>query len=327
MAPKSSQDSFHHDLAGRDVLARDDEKFKRYRKLWESNPASLTHGGFPLHLDIEVTSVCNLRCPFCVATISRGAIRNGFIDRALVERVLDEGQEHDLYACKFNSRGEPLLHREIAHFVAHAKKRGVLDVFFNTNGVLLDEEAARGLIDAGLDRLTISIEGTDKATYEKYRVGSNFERLLGNVVGLQELKARLGVSHPLVRVQSVLVPEVAADIDGYVAFWRDKADQVSCNEMLDNQLDPQKAFVSDWICPYLYQRMMILWDGTITTCSNDVYERNALGSIGSTSISQCWAGAFQKVRDLHEAGRAHEVPACGDCPIRYSEAAKQKAAV
>ena len=64
MTLMSQKDQIHHDLAGEDILYSDDIRFIEYRRKWDENPKKLYHGEFPLHLDIEVTSNCNLKCPF-----------------------------------------------------------------------------------------------------------------------------------------------------------------------------------------------------------------------------------------------------------------------
>ena len=115
-----------------------------------------------------------------------------------------------MYGVKFNIRGEPLLHPEICDFVKYAKDKGLIDVYFNTNAMLLDGNMAKKLIDAGLDRLSISFEGYTRDVYEKYRLGSKFDTVLQNIDSMMELKQKFGVAHPKIRVQTVMLEELAA---------------------------------------------------------------------------------------------------------------------
>ena len=68
---QAQKDAIHYDIAGENILARENVRFKEYRSKWDENPRKLEHGNFPLHLDIEVTSLCNLKCPFCATTYSK----------------------------------------------------------------------------------------------------------------------------------------------------------------------------------------------------------------------------------------------------------------
>ncbi len=110
--------------------------------------------------------------------------------------MLDEGAVNGLSACKFNIRGEPLLHPDLPKFVAYAKEKGVLDVFFNTNATLLTKEKSIALINAGLDRMTVSFEGCEPEMYERSRVGAKFQQVVDNVVRLRTLREKMGKANP-----------------------------------------------------------------------------------------------------------------------------------
>ena len=244
-----------------------------------------------------------------------------------VKKVLDESGEMGLYACKFNFRGEPLLHKDIGQFIRYAKEKGVIDVFFNTNGVLLTEDKAKMLIESGLDRLTVSFEGFEKKLYEKNRIGAQFKEVVANVVRLRDIRERLGSRNPRIRIQAVLVPELKGRLDEFVSFWKDKVDQISYNEIepsVDTINNDIKKIKSSWICPFPYQRMTVMWDGTLTACKNDYYGKLAMGNIDSVSIKKCWNDSLNTLRKLHKKGQAHDIEACGECPLRMSELIKRK---
>ena len=319
----SQKDQINHYLAGEDILGSGDARFTEYRRKWDENPKNLDHGNFPLHLDIETTSICNLRCPFCATTYSR--FKDGFMSWKTVKRILDEAGGNRLYACKFNFRGEPLLHKELGRFITYAKKKGIIDVFFNTNAVLLTEDKAKMVIDSGLDRLIVSFEGFERFLYEKNRVGAKFDEVVANVERLRNLRERLGVSKPKIQVQALLVPELRNRMDEFVKFWENRVDQVSYNDMepsVGTVLQRIKQVKSTWICPFPYQRMTIMWDGTVTACKNDYNGKLALGNVNHYSLEKCWIHSLKTLREQHRKGLAHEVQACRECPLRMSELTK-----
>ena len=184
------------------------------------------------------------------------------------------------------------------------------------------------LIDTGLDRLTISFEGFDKTVYERNRVGANFEEVVANVERLRSLRDKLGVSKPKIRVQTVLIPELKERMDSYVAFWKDRVDQVSYNDLepsVDTVLQRIKQAKSTWICPFPYQRMTIMWDGTVTACKNDYFGKLVMGNVNFMSISDCWIDSLKFLRALHKSGKTHEVEACAVCSLRMHELIKAEA--
>ena len=202
----SNVNSNFHTIAGKSVVDRGDSRYREYRKKWEDWPEHFSVGEFPLHIDLEPTSACNLRCPFCATTHNR--YKQGFMREETWKKILDEGGENDLYSLKFTYRGEPLLHPDLPKMVKYAKEAGIMDVYFNTNAVRLNESAIRSLIDAGLDRISISFEGYTQEVYEKYRVGAKFNHVVKNIEMLRDIKKELGTEKPLVRIQTVLVPEL-----------------------------------------------------------------------------------------------------------------------
>lgn len=315
--------NFHH-IAGENLFDKNDSRFLEYREKWKKQPENFHTGEFPLFIDIEATSACNLRCPFCATTFRGKVIKKGFVTFDAVKRIIDEGVSNNLYGVKFNIRGEPLLHPEIHEFVKYAKQRGLIDVYFNSNAMLLTDDIARKLIDAGLDRLSISFEGITKDVYEKYRVGAKYETVLSNIEKIQLLKKKLGVEHPKIRIQTVMLPEIENTFEEYKRFWSKVADEVGFLDYKEMKVK-KKGVKYPWACPQIWQRMAVWWDGTILPCNHDDDGVLAFGNIHEVSIKDLWRSLFlNDIRDKHRNGMAHTVPACDGCYLRDSEILKLK---
>ncbi|NQT49985.1 radical SAM protein [Candidatus Kuenenbacteria bacterium] len=319
---KINVNSNFHTLGGKSILDKDDEKFREYRRKWKECPENFQVPEFPLFIDIESTSVCNLKCVFCY---NRERIGGGFIDEKIVHKIIDEGSKNGLCGVKFNFRGEPLLHPQIHEFVKYAKDKGLIDVYFNSHGLLLNEDMARKLIEAGLDRISISFEGHNKEVYEANRVGSNFETVVSNVKNLIRLRKELGVEHPKVRVQTVLIPSVVGHEQEYKDFWLDiGVDEVAYLDFKDMK-DHHLGLEHDWACPQLWQRMAVLWDGTLIPCNHDDENEIKIGNVKDVSIKKQWnSEKLNKIRELHKQGQSHRVPGCNGCYLRDSEINKLK---
>jgi radical SAM protein with 4Fe4S-binding SPASM domain len=320
--------NFHH-ILGEDLLSpqpsalkKNGNRFIEYRKKWKEWPEKFHIGEFPLFIDIEVTSACNLKCPFCATTFRGKAIKKGFISFDMVRKIIDEGADNNLYGVKFNMRGEPLLHSQIHEFVRYAKTKGLIDVYFNTNAISLTDEMSRKLIDAGLDRISISIEGYTKDIYEKHRVGADYETVVSNIENVQLLKKRLGVEHPKVRVQTVMLPDIESDFEKYKRFWAERADEVGYLDYKEMKVK-KRGIKYPWACSQIWQRMAIWWDGTIMPCNHDDDGLLALGNVNNIAIKDAWhSEQLNAVRDAHMNGIAHNISACDGCYLRGSETLK-----
>ncbi|UCD54975.1 MAG: radical SAM protein [Candidatus Omnitrophota bacterium] len=313
--------NFHH-IAGEDLSDKADNRFREYRKKWEEWPKNFHTGEFPLFIDVEATSACNLKCPFCATTFMEKRIKKGFISFDIVKGIIDEGAENGLYGIKLNIRGEPLLHPQIHDFVEYAKKRGLIDVYFNTNAMLLTEEISRKLVDAGLDRISISFEGFTKDVYEECRPGASYEKVLANIENLQTLKRKLGVDHPKVRVQAVMMKDLWPTFDEYKKFWSERADEAGFLDFKEMKRK-RTGIRYPWACPQIWQRMAVWWDGTVLPCNHDDDGLLALGNIQKVSIKKAWnSRKLQEIRNSHKNGIAHELSACNGCYLRDSEILK-----
>lgn len=309
--------SNYYSLSGKSIFEGKTGEFAEYRKCWEELPKNFILRDFPMHIDIEITSRCNLKCTFCDKLPLLKKDQLGDMDFDTFKKIIDEGSKHNLWGVKLSYRGEPLLHKDVVRMVRYAKEKGVIDIYFNTNAMPLTKIVAEQLIDAGLDRISISIEGTDPVKFEKERIGAKFDVILNNIKTLRELKMKKNVTHPKIRIQTVYFEGL--DLDEYKKFWAPHCDEVAAVDFKDTTLR-KKGIVKDWACPQLWQRMTIQWDGRILGCNNDDTLLLSPGNIKDKTIYDCWHDSIlNSARSLHKDGKSHLVEACDGCVWRTAQ--------
>ena len=139
---------------------------------------------------IEPTSRCNLSCLTCVRRTWDEP--QGDMDMAVFRRLADGLKEFPhLESAMLGGFGEPLLHPDILAMAAALKERG-LAVELVSNGTMLDEQMARGLLSAGLDRLWLSFDGAQDLTFERVREGTSFQAVVKNARRLRGLVREAG---------------------------------------------------------------------------------------------------------------------------------------
>ncbi len=300
------------------------DEYLEYRRCWMENPKHFILREMPLHLDIEATSYCNLKCTFCDRQILVDKGMLGSMDMELFRHILDQFDENNrLWGVKFSYRGEPLLNKNIPDMIRYAKSRGVLDVYFNTNAMLLTEETCKRIIEAGLDRISISLDGTDKDSYESVRIGADFDIVVKNIQTLVRVRDEMHSSIPKIRIQTVKLPGI--DEKAYVNKWKLYADEVAMLEYTDES-KRENGIDAKWACPQLWQRMTIEWDGSVFACNNDSLRGLYLGNAKERSIYDCWHDEeLMKIRQMHREGLSHQVKACDGCPWRTAQILKSEA--
>lgn len=140
------------------------------------------NSNLPWKLQIESSGVCNLRCIMCPQNNMKR--EKGFLKFGVFKKIFDEVRPPYL---NLTGIGEPLMNPDIFKIIKYAEDKGTY-VKLDTNATLLNEENINKLLNTRIDIISISLDGMDKKTYEKIRVGSNFEKVISNLKRLVEIK-------------------------------------------------------------------------------------------------------------------------------------------
>ncbi len=235
-------------------------------------------GTFPKVILIDTVSYCNLRCSMCVhREMTR---KKGVMPWPLFTKIIDEISETDKHARVWMVFfGEALLLKRrkpsIFDMIVYAKQKGLTDVVLNSNANLLDEKAARGLIEAGLDAIYIGLDAFNSETYGKIRVGGNYEKTVNNVRGLIRLNESLNAATPEIFVQFVEMDINSAEKEEFVKFWTDEGATVKIRPMVSwaGRVEAPNLILDNkdrWPCYWAMQTMSITDTGKVVTCAVDL---------------------------------------------------------
>ncbi|MFA6316837.1 MAG: radical SAM protein [Elusimicrobiota bacterium] len=179
---------------------------------------------------IEPTSRCNLACRTCIRS-SWAEQQGDMAPEVFAKLVEDLGDFPGLGSAMLGGFGEPTAHPRILSMV-QALKGIKLRTELVSNGTLLDEGLAKGLVEAGLDRLWISLDGTEEAAFEQVRAGARFKDVVRNVRRLKDLS--LAASHPLsLGIAFVVTRKNVSDLEAVGTMARKLgADRVSVSNAI-----------------------------------------------------------------------------------------------
>ena len=291
------------------IFAHSIDRFK-----WHFAPRFFYIFNFPSHIDIEASSKCQMKCPMCGRHLMKErGIKDGNMDFGLYKSIINECIKERVYSVKLSWRGEPLLNPNIVEMVKYAKDKGIKDVAFLTNGERLNPDLTIELIKAGLDWISISIDGLGE-TYERIRYPETFKGIVKKVKFIKEYRDIKGLKKPLIRVQTIW-SAIKENPEEFRNFWFPIADRINfiADEIRSKE---EKDFVHDpsYICQSSWQRMCIMWDGRVAQCHSDYLERNILGNVNEQSLYEIWHGeAFNNVRDLIKNKKRLELEPCKFC--------------
>lgn len=269
---------------------------------WHFYPRIHYVSRFPDHIDLEISSACNLRCPMCYTITDdfRQKVKIGLMDFELYKKLVDECAKYKPYSIRISFRGEAFLHPKIFEIIKYAKDAGIKEVSSLTHGGMLDEEKFRKLIDVGLDWLTISFDGVDE-TYNKIRAPNNYDEQVAKIKRFSEIKKEMGITKPIIKIQSIW-PAIANNPKKFYDTFNEIADQIATNPLIDYSEDRAKGaqYIENFTCPVLWQRLIIGADGQALLCVNDEMGSEIIGDANKETIYDIWHGKkLQRAREIH----------------------------
>ena len=184
--------------------------------------------GRPLrNLRLSVTDRCNLRCAYCMPEQDYVWLpREDLLQFEEIEALVDIFVNHGVDKIRLTG-GEPLLRRDLAVLVDRlAKQSAIRDLAMTTNGVLLADQA-RQLHDAGLHRLTVSL---DTLRHDRFRDLARFDELDRVTHGIAAAASVFGG----LKIDSVVIRGVNDDeLIDLIEFGREHNAEVRFIEYMD----------------------------------------------------------------------------------------------
>ncbi len=282
--------------------------YEQFKYQWDIFPKIRKVTDFPLNVDIEASSVCNLKCDHCFRQyVDVG--KQGLMDMDLYQNIVDECGKFKLFTLKFSMRGEPTLHPNIVEMVEYAKRKGVKEVWINTHGGNLTEEMVKGFCKAKLDWITMSFDGLGKM-YESIRKPLVYEESLERLKMLRRLRDKY---YPgmIMNVQTVW-SAISDDPQKYIEVMDPIVDRIAYNADM-NFKEIMLVPDEDFICPRLWQRIAICSNGDYLKCPSDFKKLEVLGNAGAISVKDAWDILQEQQRQLHMKGYIKVSQVCREC--------------
>jgi len=267
---------------------------------------------YPTHIDIEVVSQCQLRCPMCWTTYLPDNIK-GKMKYEIFQKIVDEVAGKGVYSIRLSWRGESLLHPDIIKMVKYVKEKGIPEVAFLTNAGRLDNKMAESLVDSGLDWISISADGVDEV-YNEIRKPLKFDQTIQKIQYMKDYRDSKGLKKPLIRVQSI-ISAMLRDSQKFENVWKNVCDRVNVISDENRLFEEEQQHDKHYLCPTPWQRLTIAHDGRVHQCKADYTAAGILGDVTHSSIYEIWNGA--PIRELRRRFRTHEAvghyKACDYC--------------
>ncbi len=241
---------------------------------------------------VDVTNICNLKCPYCPTGRRRdGGRKRTMVDPTKVKGLIEELHDFLISANLYNW-GEPLLHPKIVELVEMFHQNGIYSSI-SSNLNANDGKVLEDLCDAGLDYLVVSLSGATQETHQKYHVNGNIDLLIENARSLVEYKNKKKSLTPLIEFHYLVFKHNKQEIEQARRLAKDIGVDIFRfleatgpeEATVDNvQNDPKKLLSEVGYCHQLWHLAVLNCDGGIVPCyylfdKGDDFDRYAPGQI------------------------------------------------
>lgn len=292
----------------------------------------------PFSILIDSSSICNFKCFYCPMSTDKNKHiskrGNGNIDHDMFCKIVDQIGDFGLKikALELGMHGEPFVNPELSKNVAYAKASGYFErISVVTNGSLLHKSKVMPVIDAGIDQIDISLNGTSDLQFlEITQKKVSFDRFVQNIKYLYENKKNTTVtvkmmSESLDEDQKKTFFETFTPItdqiflEHLVPYWNDALDmdqKFGAKTMLDDDVE----FNAE-ICPFPFYKMRITTDAKVLLCSADWDHLRPIGDLKKQTVKEVWESDL--LRDIQLKfleNKRNELDGCRTCNnFRYTQ--------
>jgi len=189
---------------------------------------------YPKYFELEITTRCDLRCTMCEHTYWKETPRDLTLDQ--FKMIVD--QFPDLKWLGTTGNGSSFLNKDYLFMLEYVKKRKVYVELFDPCH-RLDADLAEKIVAEGLlDRLYISIDGATKETYEKIRVGADFDRVIRNIKYIVDAKRRHKTMFPEISFHFIISKNNYKEVPRMIVLVHELTGQDNIGIMFSHLLHP-----------------------------------------------------------------------------------------
>lgn len=288
----------------------------------------------PFILFIDPSSYCNLRCKFCPnghPKLIRDTGRfQGNIDFELYKKIIDDLQQFNksIKVLRLYKDGEPLLNTNFDKMVKYAKDSGKVQyVDTTTNGVFINTNRMKSIIDAGLDKINISVNGLSNTQFLEFTgVNISFDKYVKNIKNLYEIKRNCEI---VIKINGDYLSEIEKQffyntfgnicdkifIEKTANCWTEFDVEKYTNIKLDSEKGIYNQPIHEInICPYIFYQMSINSDGKVSLCFLDWQHKMIIGDVKNQSLIDIWnSNKLLKYQLMNLRGNRKDHSVCKNC--------------
>lgn len=286
----------------------------------------------PFVVFVDPASACNFQCAFCPTghrdMIDETGRFQGVMKTDLFKKVIDDIGQFDqpIKVLRMYKDGEPFLNRKLAEMIAYAKESGFVEyIDTTTNGSLITAERLGPVLEAGLDKINVSVDGMTNEQYKRF-TGYDFD-FARFVEQIKWLDANKGNCEVVIKIPGELITEAQRQefydtfgdycdrifIENFAPCWPEFDLEAFTGVTITQGIYQQLISDTD-TCPYIFYSISVNADGRVSSCFLDWGCKLVVGDVNQDSLKAIWhSDKMNELRLQHLEGRRRCLPVCSRC--------------
>lgn len=287
----------------------------------------------PYSMFIDICNACNFKCKFCAIQYANRKLAFPKMCMKYEDyiKVIDDikGFGTQLKMLRLTANGEPLINNDLPKMIEYAKMQKVTEhIEIVTNASLLTHEKSLALIDAGLDRIRISVEAVDtQGYYDIAGVNLNWKNFIEEIAFFYQNRGNCEVYIKTVDAaiksstdESLFYEEFGnicdkIFIEHVIPIWTGY-EEINNDFNIENIGIHGHCVKEVEICPFPFYSFVVNPDGEVTACCNDWERKISMGNAFKENVVDIWRGKKYQdfLRGMINDGRKRNHPeACAKC--------------
>jgi radical SAM protein with 4Fe4S-binding SPASM domain len=286
----------------------------------------------PFVVFADPASSCNFKCTFCPTghrdIIAETGRYQGVMKLDVFQKIVDDLAEFDkpIKVLRMYKDGEPFLNKRLADMIAYAKKAKHIEyIDTTTNGTFLSPDRVGPVLEAGIDKINISVDGMTVDDYVRFTgFKFDFKKFVENVKWLYDNR---GTCEVVVKIPGELITDAQRQeffdtfgdhcdrifVENFAPCWPQFDIEEHTGIKISKGIYQQDVGDTD-TCPYIFYGYSVNADGLVSSCFLDWGRKLIIGDVRQQSMKEIWTSEkMNALRLQHLEGRRRQNGVCGNC--------------
>lgn len=276
------------------------QNFQKYFRSLLERPFELDYP--PLDIYIELTNHCNLRCTMC-PNPTQMKRKRGFMDKNLYRDILHQIYKKVKYLRLFLF-GEATIHPQFIDFLQYARNMD-FSILVDSTLYGIDKELLKAFVDLGLNHLRISLDATNRSTYQQIKGRDGWDQINESLNFLISYKQKKNATYPYIILQCIKMGKNSTDAEQFEEYYKNTGanrielvNYINLKERIREKSIHQTNTIETGnlsnLCYQPWRHLAITWSGQVTPCCQDYDCLMEVGKISDSSIFDIWNGQLMK---------------------------------